>query len=383
MALRYEAEITSLRIQLDRCRTELAHYSAEATRLGQQLRLKTQHEDELFRKQLESKGYLSRSPGGGGGLVRVPPLDPFVENDIDDRQQHQSRQGNYYHHLKVGTAAPPYDRSSSRSDPHLYNHSTSNAAVVPSSSSSSSSNGSNPPPSRHSSANASSGSDSRYRSPYHHRDQHSGASNQQHHQQDFQYRGSSSSSTNNSSSRGCGYYAPPDNRRHSPIGLLARDGEAAAIDAAMCLPNSAPPILVNGGDYHRRHGNDVLQSERRPVIARNELVVSSTSKSPNSSRGPSPVPNGPMPVPRRRPNELIIPGVSTTTVGVNGGSSIARAPPKPHPSTPPVSPSSSYGNPNVSHIPPLQTRGKHVCPRCARRFTDRTECTEHKLRCLQ
>jgi len=54
-SLRYEAEITSLRLQLDRCRNELAHYTTEATRLGQQLRLKTQYEEDQYKKHLESR----------------------------------------------------------------------------------------------------------------------------------------------------------------------------------------------------------------------------------------------------------------------------------------------------------------------------------------
>ena len=41
-ALRFEAEITSLKLQLDRCRNKLVHYTTEATRLAQQLRLKNQ-----------------------------------------------------------------------------------------------------------------------------------------------------------------------------------------------------------------------------------------------------------------------------------------------------------------------------------------------------
>ena len=53
--LRYEAEIISLRLQLDRCRNELTHYTTEATRLGQQLRLKTQYEDDQYKKHLESR----------------------------------------------------------------------------------------------------------------------------------------------------------------------------------------------------------------------------------------------------------------------------------------------------------------------------------------
>ena len=54
-ALKYEAELTSLRLQLDRCRNDLAHYTAEATRLSQQLKLKSQYEEEQYRKHLESK----------------------------------------------------------------------------------------------------------------------------------------------------------------------------------------------------------------------------------------------------------------------------------------------------------------------------------------
>jgi hypothetical protein len=52
--VRYEAEVTSLRLQLERCRNELAHYTAEANRLSQQLRLKSQLEEEQYKKHLES-----------------------------------------------------------------------------------------------------------------------------------------------------------------------------------------------------------------------------------------------------------------------------------------------------------------------------------------
>ena len=53
--VRYEAEITSLKLQLERCRHELAHYTAEANRLSQQLRLKSQYEEEQYKKHLESR----------------------------------------------------------------------------------------------------------------------------------------------------------------------------------------------------------------------------------------------------------------------------------------------------------------------------------------
>lgn len=52
-AVRYEAEVTSLKLQLDRCRSELAHYTAEANRLSQQLRLKSQMEEEQYKRHLE------------------------------------------------------------------------------------------------------------------------------------------------------------------------------------------------------------------------------------------------------------------------------------------------------------------------------------------
>lgn len=54
-ALRFEAEITSLKLQLDRCRNELVHYTTEATRLAQQLRLKNQYEEDQFKRHLESQ----------------------------------------------------------------------------------------------------------------------------------------------------------------------------------------------------------------------------------------------------------------------------------------------------------------------------------------
>lgn len=52
--IRYEAELTSMKLQLDRCRKELAHYTAEANRLSQQLRLKSQMEEEQYKRHLES-----------------------------------------------------------------------------------------------------------------------------------------------------------------------------------------------------------------------------------------------------------------------------------------------------------------------------------------
>ena len=54
-SIRYEAEVTSLKLQLERCRNELAHYTAEANRLSQQLRLKNQCEEEQYKKHLESR----------------------------------------------------------------------------------------------------------------------------------------------------------------------------------------------------------------------------------------------------------------------------------------------------------------------------------------
>ena len=53
--IRFEAEVTSLKLQLERCRNELAHYTAEANRLSQQLRLKSQYEEEQYKKHLESR----------------------------------------------------------------------------------------------------------------------------------------------------------------------------------------------------------------------------------------------------------------------------------------------------------------------------------------
>ena len=53
--LRAQAEITSLKLQLDRCRNELTHYATEASRLSQQLRLKRQFEDDQYKKHLEEK----------------------------------------------------------------------------------------------------------------------------------------------------------------------------------------------------------------------------------------------------------------------------------------------------------------------------------------
>ncbi len=33
-------------------------------------------------------------------------------------------------------------------------------------------------------------------------------------------------------------------------------------------------------------------------------------------------------------------------------------------------------------IPPMQTKGRHKCPRCARRFQSSGECDDHKARCI-
>ena len=48
--LRSQADITSLQLQLDRCKTELAHYSTESTRLAQQLKIRNQVDQEQYRR---------------------------------------------------------------------------------------------------------------------------------------------------------------------------------------------------------------------------------------------------------------------------------------------------------------------------------------------
>ena len=53
--LRSQADITSLQLQLDRCKTELAHYSTESTRLAQQLKTRNQADQEQYRRYLESR----------------------------------------------------------------------------------------------------------------------------------------------------------------------------------------------------------------------------------------------------------------------------------------------------------------------------------------
>ena len=53
-AIRYDAEVTSLRRQLERCRNELAHYTSEAHQLSQQLRLRSQSEEEQYKRHLEA-----------------------------------------------------------------------------------------------------------------------------------------------------------------------------------------------------------------------------------------------------------------------------------------------------------------------------------------
>lgn len=39
-------------------------------------------------------------------------------------------------------------------------------------------------------------------------------------------------------------------------------------------------------------------------------------------------------------------------------------------------------NRTVQKLPPMQTKGRHKCPRCARRFVDSAECSDHKARCI-
>ena len=83
-SLRYEAEITSLRLQLDRCRNELVHYTTEATRLTQQLRLKNQYEEEQYKKHLESRVSVVDVCVGGAVFSesRVSVVDVCVEGAV-------------------------------------------------------------------------------------------------------------------------------------------------------------------------------------------------------------------------------------------------------------------------------------------------------------
>ncbi len=55
VAVKHEAEVTSLKLQLERTRAELAHYTSEANRLSQQLRMKNQQEEDQYKKHLESQ----------------------------------------------------------------------------------------------------------------------------------------------------------------------------------------------------------------------------------------------------------------------------------------------------------------------------------------
>ena len=44
---------------------------------------------------------------------------------------------------------------------------------------------------------------------------------------------------------------------------------------------------------------------------------------------------------------------------------------------------SQYHSGNHSgDIPPMESKGRHRCPRCARKFKSRADCDEHKTRCL-
>eukprot|EP00731_Ephydatia_muelleri_P020625 Em0013g352a len=46
------SEVTSLQLQLDRCRTELSHYT---TRLAHQLKIRCQADQEEYRRSLDGK----------------------------------------------------------------------------------------------------------------------------------------------------------------------------------------------------------------------------------------------------------------------------------------------------------------------------------------
>ena len=39
-------------------------------------------------------------------------------------------------------------------------------------------------------------------------------------------------------------------------------------------------------------------------------------------------------------------------------------------------------NPDVSHIPPMESKGEYSCPCCAHSFSKKTECEDHKIQCL-
>ena len=42
----------------------------------------------------------------------------------------------------------------------------------------------------------------------------------------------------------------------------------------------------------------------------------------------------------------------------------------------------SHQNSQVAAIPRVESKGKHACPRCARRFNSKIECNDHKARCM-
>ena len=65
-ALRYEAEVTSLKLQLDRCKNELTHATTDVHRLRQQLTLKSQYEEEQYRNHLHKKVRGEGEEGRGG-----------------------------------------------------------------------------------------------------------------------------------------------------------------------------------------------------------------------------------------------------------------------------------------------------------------------------
>lgn len=40
------------------------------------------------------------------------------------------------------------------------------------------------------------------------------------------------------------------------------------------------------------------------------------------------------------------------------------------------------GSQPVQVIPKVESKGKHACPRCARKFANKADCNDHKARCM-
>ena len=82
MAIKYEAEKTSLQLRLDRCQADLAHFTTEANRLPRSRELKNQFEQETYR-ELENKVCLYCTDAQNDSIMKI--LHTFVSSQAKFR----------------------------------------------------------------------------------------------------------------------------------------------------------------------------------------------------------------------------------------------------------------------------------------------------------